>query len=341
VESSALYSDFGAMADLRYRAVQGSDSAVQDVAEQFESLFVQMMLKSMRDATIDGGLFSSNQMSNYQQMYDKQLSVELSSNGGLGLARVLVTELQGGTLSAPSEGAEPGTEKDPTALANPAVNTTLPSAAEARAVLSLGDYRGRALPVMMPAFSGTAAAPLTGPPEPAGTPAPSAPAATQAASWSASSPAEFVALLRPLAAPAAQKLGVDPDVLIAQAALETGWGQRMSADASGPSFNLFNIKAGSNWSGRTVSVPTLEYRDGIAQREMASFRAYDSPADSLEDYVQLISSSPRYREAMGQAADADQYLAELQQAGYATDPAYADKVLSILEHGSPIGLGAG
>jgi flagellar protein FlgJ len=125
-------------------------------------------------------------------------------------------------------------------------------------------------------------------------------------------------------------LGIAPEVLLAQAALETGWGRFVAADQRGSSNNLFNIKAGAGWSGPTVAVQTLEYRNGVAEREQATFRAYASPADSFDDYVKLIAGSPRYQSAREAAADPQAYLRGLQRSGYATDPAYADKVLDIL-----------
>jgi flagellar protein FlgJ len=133
---------------------------------------------------------------------------------------------------------------------------------------------------------------------------------------------------------------VKPEVLIAQAALETGWGRHVVSQNGGSSHNLFNIKAGGDWSGPTVSVTTLEYREGVAVRETARFRAYASEAESFADYLQLIEQSPRYALAVEKAGDGEQYLRELQRAGYATDPRYADKVLAILARGDLDGAGA-
>src|SRR3569623_1362901 len=143
---------------------------------------------------------------------------------------------------------------------------------------------------------------------------------------------ECVAAMWPAAQASARELGVDPRVLIAQAALETGWGRAVMQHGDGrSSHNLFGIKAGNNWSGASVNVATLEYRDGLAAKERANFRSYDSYEQSFADYVDFIKSQPRYREALAHGGDARRYLSELQSAGYATDPRYADKIGSILQ----------
>jgi flagellar protein FlgJ len=142
--------------------------------------------------------------------------------------------------------------------------------------------------------------------------------------------------LLPHARRAAARLGVAPEVLIAQSALETGWGRHVMRDAAGrSSHNLFGIKASGGWSGASVRVSTLEYRDGVARREQAAFREYPDEAASFADYVRLVGGHPRYRQAVANADSPEGYLRGLQEAGYATDPAYAEKILAILERGLP------
>src|SRR5262245_26478688 len=139
--------------------------------------------------------------------------------------------------------------------------------------------------------------------------------------------AEFVQSLMPHAREAARRLGVSAKAVLAQAALETGWGQRVPARADGStSFNLFGIKAGPSWRGDSVSVPTLEFTDDVAERMQARFRAYASPAASFDDYAGLISSDPRYADALGRGDDLAGFARALQEAGYATDPDYARKL---------------
>jgi flagellar protein FlgJ len=145
-------------------------------------------------------------------------------------------------------------------------------------------------------------------------------------------PADFVQRLRPHAEQAAARLGMPAEALLAQAALETGWGKAvMERPEGGISHNLFGIKADRRWDGDQVKVSTLEYRDGVAMKTRAAFRAYDSYADSFADYARFITGNPRYREALESAGDPKAYFEALQQAGYATDPSYARKVLDILQ----------
>ena len=128
----------------------------------------------------------------------------------------------------------------------------------------------------------------------------------------------------PHAREAARELGVDPNALLAQAALETGWGKSVPCNAAGDcSYNLFGIKAGSSWSGATVNVPTLEFEDGAAVRKVDRFRSYDSPADSFRDYARLIRNNPRYEDALNAGSDVAGFASALQSGGYATDPDYA------------------
>jgi flagellar protein FlgJ len=145
-------------------------------------------------------------------------------------------------------------------------------------------------------------------------------------------PEQFVQTLLPLAESVAAELGVDPKVLLAQSALETGWGRYLvQRPEGGSSHNLFNIKADSRWSGENASVGTVEFRNGVAQKERAAFRVYDSYEDSFRDYANFLRNSPRYQHALEQAADPYQYLSRLQEAGYATDPEYAQKISRIFD----------
>lgn len=133
----------------------------------------------------------------------------------------------------------------------------------------------------------------------------------------------FIQTIRPLAERAASFLGIDPDILVAQASLETGFGKHMTGK------NLFNIKATPNWKGQKATVNTTEYYQGTPVKVADSFRAYRSFEDSFRDYVSLVATSPRYRQALRHNGDAYTYIKGLQLGGYATDPKYADKVYSI------------
>lgn len=302
------------LADLRRLARAGEPGAAREVAQQFEALFVQMMIKQMREAMpTEGGLFGGEGMKLYESLHDQQLSLALAKRGGLGLADSIERQLTG---AAPSAGEE-------RPLQFPLHR--LPARREALVPMLERGASGAAVAAGQAANDAPArvarGAPLRSAPPPA-------------------DPAEFVRRMLPHARRAAARLGVAPEVLVAQSALETGWGRHVMRDAEGrSSHNMFGIKATGGWQGKQVRVSTLEYRDGIAQRELAAFRGYPDPGASFADYARLVGEHPRYREALANADSPEGYLRALQDAGYATDPAYADKILSILERGLP-GLAA-
>ncbi|OBS09839.1 flagellar assembly peptidoglycan hydrolase FlgJ [Acidihalobacter prosperus] len=274
---ASTYTDFQGLAQLKAAAQTNSPGARRAAAKQFEAVFIQMMLKAMREATPQHGLLDNSQTRLYQGLYDHQLAIELAGRDALKLGGLIDHSLGGRPAKPP---------------AAPAVSM-----------------------------------PLAPPPNPTA----GAGEAARPAAWPPATPGEFVRAVLPYARQAAVSIGVAPEVLVAQAALETGWGKQIPTTPDGrSSFNLFGIKAGGSWQGAQVSVPTMEYRDGALQRERASFRAYPSLAASFADYAHLISTQPRYQEAMTQASNPAAYLDGLQQAGYATDPAYADKIKSIL-----------
>lgn len=275
--------DFAGLAALRSEATKSEDVAtLKQAAKQFESLFTQMMLKSMRDANrsfSEGSMFSSSQSDFYQDMFDDQISMELSKGKGLGLADVLVRQLAQSGLVQGVDAAAAGQE---------ASKAAFPSATQN--VSSANDHQ-----------------PL------------------------AKSKEDFVKMMWPHAQRAGRELGVDPSTLVAQAALETGWGRAVPNQANGSSYNLFGIKAGSGWEGATANVPTLEFEDGVAVRKVERFRAYDSPADSFSDYARLIGNNPRYENARGAGGDVTTFASALQEGGYATDPNYAQKIVGIAD----------
>ena len=298
--SSSAFYDFQDLASLRSQAAGKPAEATAEVAAQFEALFVQMMVKSMREATIEGGLFESNQMDFYQGMFDQQVSLHLSRQGALGLSDILTRQLDG-EIEQSERTAETEVPRPEAFLA-----TT-------RSALA-------------------AVAPITAAPAVAPTYATSSQRATEQADFAPDSPEAYIREVWNHAVQAGQRIGLDPNVLVAQSALETGWGRKVIQAADGrSSFNLFGIKAGGQWAGETASVNTVEYRDGLASIERASFRVYDSVAASFEDYVDFLSANPRYQSALEKAADGREFVRELQGAGYATDPEYADKIISILD----------
>lgn len=151
--------------------------------------------------------------------------------------------------------------------------------------------------------------------------------------WQSGSPEEFVQQLWPCAQEAGAALGIDPKHLLAQAALETGWGKALPCGVDGtPSFNFFGIKAGGSWQKDSVSARTLEFEGGVPVPQSAKFRAYDSPAESFRDYVEVLRNNPRYADALNTGSDAKAFANALQRGGYATDPRYAMKLMSIAQN---------
>ncbi|KAA3627627.1 MAG: flagellar assembly peptidoglycan hydrolase FlgJ [Proteobacteria bacterium] len=289
--SAAVYTDFSGLAALRGRAQSDEQKALGEVAKQFEAIFMQMMLKSMRAASLGEGIFDNDQSEQYRDLLDSQLSISLSQGRGMGLADAIVRQLGG------EAGVRPTSEvRGPLLPAPVSPHTRLTPGADQE---------------------------VTAAPEPQSQ-------ATLPARFD--SPEGFIEALFPYAAKAARLLGLGPEVLIAQSALETGWGKAVIADARGASsHNLFNIKADSRWDGPVVAKNTLEYVDGVAVRERALFRRYDSPEQSFQDYVAFLQGSARYASALTEAGDAKGFVRALQNAGYATDPAYANKISAILD----------
>ena len=324
----------------------GGKDALPAVAKQFEAIFTQMMLKSMRDAnaSMGSGYADSEQGNAYRDMFDHQLSLTLANGrNGIGIAQMLIRQLGGKSSAGDAATVDPaqGSLFSPTAVSNANVRALLQLGADYPDVASAGDGDG------MPALLGGAAvgdasdAPWAGmlgklgALGQAGVFGQLAQGVAGVASATAKllptgDPVNFVRARCHHAQAAAKKLGVSVRALLAQAALETGWGKHLPSHGDGSSsFNLFGIKAGSSWDGGKVSVPTLEYEDGVAVRRRDSFRAYDSPADSFADYATLLSDSPRYARALGQGENIAGFAHALVRGGYATDPAYAAKLTAI------------
>ncbi len=301
VAHASVYTDFQGLAKLKTAARKDSDSALEETAQQFEAMMMQMMLKSMRQASSGEGLADSDQSLFYRDMYDQQLAIHLAKSGGLGLTEVIKRQLGEANDAATLPGKEVENYRQQAIMKAPASITSIDQAGAA------------SLKQNSSADTLQKTTKITPKPEPA-----------------LGSPALFLHELWPVAQDAAARVGQKPEVLLAQAALETGWGSKMIRnDQGGNSFNLFGIKADHRWAGERVTVPTLEYKDGVAVRQKATFRAYDSFADSFRDYADFISGSARYQPALD-ANDGERYLASLQVSGYATDPQYAKKIVAIL-----------
>ena len=309
VDSGQLV-DAGNLATLKQAAAKGNPQALRAAAQQFESLFVSMMLKSMQQANFKDPLFGSDQGDLYQEMYDDQLAAEMSKGKGLGLADMLVQQLRRGATSA----------ADTAGVTAPQPGSSARSGGPA-SIPTTGGIAGTERTAASPSASRAAAA--------AGTSDTGATSASHACPSTAQQ-ADFARTLWPDAQQAARQLGVNPVTLLAQAALETNWGRSMPQDASGgTSNNLFGIKASQGWSGPAVSSSTHEYSGGIASAVKAQFRSYASAGECFQDYVDLLKSNPRYAAALGTGNDIHAFGSALQQGGYATDPAYASKLTAV------------
>lgn len=278
--SSKLALDTQSLEQLRAQARQSPDQALKAAAQQFESVFLNMMLKSMREATPQDGMMESDQTRMFTGMLDQQLAQNMASRG-VGLADIMVQQL---SRSMPGQVAGGG-----------ASSTQVP--------LDLQ-------PSAPPALRGMSALP---------------------SAYSENAQQDFVNRMLPHATQASQSSGVPAQLMLGQAALESGWGKREIRMADGSnSFNLFGIKATGGWNGKVAEVMTTEYRDGVAHKQIERFRAYSSYTEAFQDHANLIGRNPRYAEVLQQADNPAGMAAAIQRAGYATDPNYADKLVRVM-----------
>ena len=312
-DPGSVYSDLNSLQDINKLGRSDKDAALMEVAEQFESMFLSMMLSSMRKANEvfqEDSLLNSPESDFYRNMYDSQMAVSLANGNSTGLANVIYRQLMNSYGDQPEEAPELDFSKleERRTHTSPALQQAMNTVADV--MRETGTTGGSAAAdEYQTAASGQGNK-----------------------GQQFSSAEEFVATLYPLAEQVAEKIGVDPKAVVAQAALETGWGKHMITDEQGRnSFNFFGIKADSRWQGDSVTVTTHEFREGVAVKEQAGFRSYRSVAEGLQDYADFLSQSARYEQAIGNNLGADQYGHALQQAGYATDPQYGQKIESISE----------
>jgi peptidoglycan hydrolase FlgJ len=274
--------------DALRRTVRSSpQEGMKQASKQFEVMFMQMMLKSMREATPSDGMFSSSQEKTYTAMLDQQLSQNLSGRG-LGLAEAMFSQLNramGGDTVAPAHGALAPTTA-PVSQSTP--DLSFYEAATAKATLSRS--------VLPQAHV-----------------------------------EQFVTRMLPAAQRASQASGVPAQLIMAQAALESGWGRREIRGEDGtPSYNLFGIKADKSWKGPVAETTTTEYVNGVAQKTRATFRAYGSYDEAFTDYAKFLVTNPRYTNVLA-TQDPAAAAHGLQRAGYATDPEYGGKLVRIMK----------
>ena len=314
-QTSKLALDTNSLNGLKNSAKAGTPAAMKEAATQFEAMFINMMMKSMRDATPQEGMLDNQQTKTFTTMLDQQTSQNLAKRG-VGLADVLVRQLSANQMGqqALAIGAD-GMGGDAAAGAG----RLTPSLNNAAALYGNGAALGAGAAAN--AVSGTAASK-----------APPLPATTETGRVQAPHVRAFQEKLHEHAHAAEQTTGVPAKFMLGQAALETGWGKRMIRNADGSnSNNLFGIKAGASWKGKVATAVTTEYVNGKPQTKVEKFRAYDSPADSFRDYANMIAKNPRYEKVIG-SSDAATFAQGLQRAGYATDPNYAAKLTRLIKN---------
>lgn len=281
--------DAQSLNELKAKAGQDPQANLRPVARQVEGMFVQMMLKSMREALPKDGLFSSDQTRLYTSMYDQQIAQQMTAGKGLGLAEEMVKQMQA--------------QKEPSATV-----AQVPMKFDLQTVTSFqNDALTQMVRKALPKTSGGSDAPLSG------------------------NSKDFFAKLALPAQVASEQSGIPHHLILAQAALESGWGQRQIRRENGePSYNLFGVKASGNWKGPVTEITTTEYENGEAKKVKAKFRVYGSYLEALSDYVGLLTRNPRYA-AVTNASTAEQGAQALQNAGYATDPQYARKLTNMIQ----------
>jgi flagellar protein FlgJ len=295
--TSSFALDTQGLGDLKRSAKAGEQDATRGAAQQFEALFINQMMKTMRDATPQDGLTDNQQTKMFTGMLDQQLSQNMAKRG-MGLADVLVRQLsaQNDAKALAIGGADgaAGTNGAASALDIPMLNRA-------------GPLKG----MDAPQTNGVSAS-----------------GRTQAPHVRA-----FQEKLGSHAAEAEAATGVPAKFMLGQAALETGWGKRMIRNADGSNANnLFGIKAGPSWKGKVATAVTTEYVNGHARQKVERFRSYETPADSFKDYARMLANNPRYEKVLDHAGDASAFAHGLQRAGYATDPQYGAKLSKIIKH---------
>ncbi|ANA36099.1 flagellar assembly peptidoglycan hydrolase FlgJ [Ralstonia mannitolilytica] len=352
--TSRLALDSRGFESLKQTARTDPTGAAKTVAKQFDAIFVNMMLKQMRDASPQNGPLDSSSSKMYTSMLDQQLSQTMASRG-VGVADQLLKQmLRQANRVNPDAGGKVNTALSSTT----ATNTALPGAAgsatdaaKAIARASLNSMAASAASGVEDDGSGISTVPRPGlearVERALAALRKQAEAESKAAdmlpevdlSAVASEPrgdrmASFYNKLIGHASQAAQETGIPANFMIGHAALESGWGRReIKAKDGSNTHNLFGIKAGGSWTGKTAEVTTTEYIGGVARKVKEKFRAYSSYAEAFKDYANLLANNPRYSHvvAAGNGNDAASFAKGLQRAGYATDPNYAHKIMAVLK----------
>jgi peptidoglycan hydrolase FlgJ len=295
--TQGLAADSHSLDALKRTAARDPKAALKGAAQQFEALFMQMVLKSMRDATPKSGLLDSNSEQTYTSMLDQQLATRISKSG-TGLADVIARQLGRYLSASPAKEVDKTTDAVTPAQARTAIDRYSEVAPDQRSSdTRLSDDQ-----------------------------------------------TSFVQRMWDHAAAAQQATGIPARFVLGQAALESGWGKREIRDSSGfPTYNLFGIKAGSGWKGRTVDVVTTEYENGVANKVIEKFRAYNNYSEAFRDWAQLIGGDRRYAGVVesGRENSGQGFADGLARAGYATDPEYRNKLARVIDSLAHVGAATG
>ena len=290
-EHASVYTDFNGLNNLKSAAAKDTPEARRETAQQFEAMFIQMLLKNMRQASGGDELLGGSQVEMSRDMYDKQLSIELSKNGAIGIGDLMLEQM-GDLPDAPVTDSE---KSFPQTVNNTLQNPTRPN-----------DFTAH----LMGEEDSITKTPYS-------------------LDWE--TPEDFIRQLKPAAENAAKKIGAKAEAVLAITALETGWGQHVIPTPDGSSSNnLFGVKADQNWNKDQVIATTLEFEDGIMHKRREPFRQYASAQDSMQDFADFLTQNPRYETALSEADNPQRFIEELHKAGYATDPDYSEKVLSVM-----------
>ena len=317
---------------------ESKKAALQEAAQQFEAIFMQMLLRSMRkaqDVLESDSPFNSESSKSYRDMHDQQMAVDLSSNGALGLTDLIVRQLGGGDdnftprsvlrndgnldqikrvgkqadLKVDGTANTLSDDLNPFKVFSPLNKTSESTTDDLTRIpfvpsrntnnkVNINEKNEKSVNFSTPSFA---------------------------------EPKDFVSALTEPAKAVQKKIGVPFQVVIAQAALETGWGQKIIKDQQGSSSNnLFNIKADNRWAGAQIQKDTLEFELGAMVKKSAPFRAYQSLEESFNDYADFLVGNDRYQGALEKPNNVEHFLHGLQKAGYATDPQYANKIMATL-----------
>ena len=300
------FTDLRRFSEMRANIDGKSNAVAGEVAKEFEALFIEMMLSTARKASVQGGLFDSHALELYQEMFDTQAARILAEQGTIGFGESI-----GRFLEQVSGEQAASTETAPRDLQIPTRRDDLqPRDVVSPNLQESNRFSGWTREALFPALKAERAAPVI--------------------SHVEQRQQAFIDRVWPHAEKAAAQLGTSPSVLVAQAALETGWGGHIIPGSKGDSSNnLFGIKADKSWQGGRADVRTFEFLGGRPIKTKASFRTYNDISESFADYVSFVSDNPRYQRALDKAENPDAYIRELARAGYATDPRYAEKIISI------------